>query len=298
MPNNNPTPPGPFATRSDRQDDCGFTLLEILIAIVLVGILSAVAVVGIANLVSSGGRSSCAASADASAVAANEYLASYGTYPATFADMTTATGAPAPRRSVPHRSFPPAWRQAGAWWRRRAGGGWALTMTPGNAGSPATFVRHSSWRSPSLKAARPATPSGQVGVAVRSRRTTPGEPGGLRHTPGQGPVCREGSDSVLPAARSTARRRRLGTFPVMFTVTDAAGAVLSKTYSLTILPASVVCPTTIVGWKGEYYGTPDLTGAQAICCATTLASTSVRGFNRSWSRSADGQLLGGAGPER
>ena len=36
------------------QDDKGFTLIEILIAIVLVGILSAVAVVGISNLVSKG----------------------------------------------------------------------------------------------------------------------------------------------------------------------------------------------------------------------------------------------------
>ncbi len=35
-------------------DDKGFTLVEILIAIVLVGILSAVAVVGISNLVSKG----------------------------------------------------------------------------------------------------------------------------------------------------------------------------------------------------------------------------------------------------
>ncbi len=37
-----------------RQDDKGFTLIEILIAIVLVGILSAVAVIGISNLVSKG----------------------------------------------------------------------------------------------------------------------------------------------------------------------------------------------------------------------------------------------------
>jgi len=43
------------------QDDKGFTLIEILIAIVLVGILSAVAVVGISNLVSKGGSSACTA---------------------------------------------------------------------------------------------------------------------------------------------------------------------------------------------------------------------------------------------
>ena len=68
----------------------GFTLIEILIAIVLVGILSAVAVVGIRNWVSKGSASACTASADASAAASAEYYVSYRTYPADFGALTTA----------------------------------------------------------------------------------------------------------------------------------------------------------------------------------------------------------------
>jgi prepilin-type N-terminal cleavage/methylation domain-containing protein len=52
-------------TRAGRPDDRGFTLVEILIAIVLVGILSAVVVVGVGNLTSKGSSAACAASADA-----------------------------------------------------------------------------------------------------------------------------------------------------------------------------------------------------------------------------------------
>ncbi|MGZ4762849.1 MAG: type II secretion system protein, partial [Ilumatobacteraceae bacterium] len=47
-----------------RPDDKGFTLIEILIAIVLIGILSAVAVVGISNLVGKGSSASCNATKD------------------------------------------------------------------------------------------------------------------------------------------------------------------------------------------------------------------------------------------
>ena len=60
--------------RYRRRDDRGFTLVEILIAIVLVGILSAVVVVGIGNLTSQGSSSACKASADASRAATGMLL--------------------------------------------------------------------------------------------------------------------------------------------------------------------------------------------------------------------------------
>ena len=78
-----------------RQDDKGFTLIEILIAIVLVGILSAVAVVGISNLVSKGSTSACTASRDsATAASAVYFAANSNTYPINFTQLTTAAGTP------------------------------------------------------------------------------------------------------------------------------------------------------------------------------------------------------------
>jgi prepilin-type N-terminal cleavage/methylation domain-containing protein len=58
------------------KDNKGFTLIEILIAIVLIGILSAVAVVGISNLVSKGGSSACGATKDAATAASAVYYTS------------------------------------------------------------------------------------------------------------------------------------------------------------------------------------------------------------------------------
>ena len=75
------------------QDDKGFTLIEILIAIVLVGILSAVAVVGISNLVSKGSNSACSATKDSATAATAVYFAANSAYPADFKDLTTATAA-------------------------------------------------------------------------------------------------------------------------------------------------------------------------------------------------------------
>ena len=75
---------------TDKQNDTGFTLIEILIAIVLVGILSAVAVVGISNLVGKGSKSSCGASADAAKAASHVYFATNATFPTSFTQLTAA----------------------------------------------------------------------------------------------------------------------------------------------------------------------------------------------------------------
>jgi len=81
--------------RSDgRTEDDGFTLVEILIAIVLVGILSAVVIVGIGRLTEDGANSACKASLDASKAGSVSYFASTGAYPTNFAALTEAKGNP------------------------------------------------------------------------------------------------------------------------------------------------------------------------------------------------------------
>ncbi len=57
--------------------DDGFTLIEILIAIVLVGILSAVVVIGIGNLTDKGKSSACAYEQDSLRTAVNIYFATH-----------------------------------------------------------------------------------------------------------------------------------------------------------------------------------------------------------------------------
>jgi prepilin-type N-terminal cleavage/methylation domain-containing protein len=111
--------------------DGGFTLVEILIAIVLVGILSAVVVVGVGNLTSKGSTSACQASLDAARAGAVVHLTSSGSYPATFTAMTSATP---PALSLPSGvSVNVAGLVA-------TGNGWTLTMTPGVSGAAPTFV--------------------------------------------------------------------------------------------------------------------------------------------------------------
>jgi prepilin-type N-terminal cleavage/methylation domain-containing protein len=73
----------------DHTSERGFTLVEILISIVLVGILSAVVVVGIGSLTSKGEASACAASRDAAQAGASTFWGSTGAQAATFTAMTT-----------------------------------------------------------------------------------------------------------------------------------------------------------------------------------------------------------------
>lgn len=136
--------------RNDRHDgegDRGFTLVEILIAIVLVGILSAVVVVGISNLTSKGSKSACEASADAARSGAVVYYTSNGSYPTTFNQMTTATGSGAtaipPALTLPSgvavntvASTSPA---AGIGLLAKTDS-WNLVMTPGSGGAAPTFA--------------------------------------------------------------------------------------------------------------------------------------------------------------
>jgi type IV pilus assembly protein PilE len=127
----------------DRRRDEGFTLIEILIAIVLVGILSAVAVVGISNLVSKGSTSACSASRDSATAASAVYFASTSAYPTTFTQMTTngalvlPSGVTVNPSAVVAAAPRPA---AGAELQASSGTSWYLTMTPGSGTTAPTFA--------------------------------------------------------------------------------------------------------------------------------------------------------------
>lgn len=109
--------------------DHGFTLIEIVIAIVLVGILSAVAVVGIGSLTSKGSDAACTASLDAAKAGSVVHLASNAAYPTTLTQMTTANPATLSLPTGVTLTSPTV----------ASGQGWTLTMTPGTSGGAPTF---------------------------------------------------------------------------------------------------------------------------------------------------------------
>jgi len=129
--------PQPAALRSTR--DGGFTLVEIVIAIVLVGILSAVVVVGVGNLTSKGTEAACAASLDASkAGSVVHYSSNNSAWPATILAMT---GGVPPSLSLPSGvTLNTSVVGPSAIGNVATGSGWTLTMTPSVAGAQPTFV--------------------------------------------------------------------------------------------------------------------------------------------------------------
>ena len=80
--------------RKKRQEDAGFTLVELLIVIVIIGILAAVVVLAVGGITKSGSDSACTASKDAAEAASVAYYAGVGlqtNYPTSFAQMTGTT---------------------------------------------------------------------------------------------------------------------------------------------------------------------------------------------------------------
>jgi prepilin-type N-terminal cleavage/methylation domain-containing protein len=122
-----------------QRSDSGFTLIEILIAIVLIGILSAVAVVGISNLVSKGSKSACSATRDGATSASHVFFASNGRYPINFTELTAPLAA---TPSVPAPLSLPASVTVGGtpFTTLASGASWTLTMTTiGSATAPPVF---------------------------------------------------------------------------------------------------------------------------------------------------------------
>jgi len=77
--------------RRYRHEMLGFTLIELIIAITVVGILSGVALVGIAGLTENASTHACAMSADAATTASAAYYARTNSYATRWTDMTAST---------------------------------------------------------------------------------------------------------------------------------------------------------------------------------------------------------------
>jgi prepilin-type N-terminal cleavage/methylation domain-containing protein len=73
-----------------RENERGFTLVELIIAVVLVSILAAVAVVGLSGVVKSGNKSACSTTLGSAQSAATTYYANTGAYPTTFDALADA----------------------------------------------------------------------------------------------------------------------------------------------------------------------------------------------------------------
>lgn len=121
--------------RTHEQRERGFTLIEMLIVVVVVGILTAVAIVGIGGLTDNGQVSACQASADAAKAASAVYFAnsSPSTFPADFNNLIT------PKRvyEIPSGVTPQAPATGTV---VLVGKGWTLTMTPGSASQAPKFA--------------------------------------------------------------------------------------------------------------------------------------------------------------
>lgn len=206
----------------------GFTLIEILVAIVLVGILSAVVVVGIGRLTRTGSASACAASLDAARTGTNVYLTTSNTFPTTLLQMTLA--------SPPALELPSGVSIDASGGTAR-GNGWTLSMTPGVGAAAPTFacasdesaVSVATTVAPNGTAACPGVFSGWVGEYYANQNLT-----------GSASLCRDdqtivfkwasnGPGGTLPIWKFSARWTRTVAFSAgahLFTLSSDDGSRL------------------------------------------------------------------------
>jgi type II secretory pathway pseudopilin PulG len=109
--------------------DPGFTIVQLLVAIVLIGIVATVALIGAGRLTDQASATGCTASADAARTAVNAYLVSNARYPISFAELTQPAGVAGASLDVPASAA-----VAGS---RITVGNWSLTMS---AAAPPTFT--------------------------------------------------------------------------------------------------------------------------------------------------------------
>ncbi|MCU1399035.1 MAG: Endoglucanase [Acidimicrobiales bacterium] len=104
----------------------GFTIVEILIAVTVVGVLAAVVAVGVGSLTNDAASATCSASSDAARTATNTFLVTTARYPASFLELTQSG-------TIPAMSAPPGATVAA---NTLSTPQWTLTMS---TTSPPTF---------------------------------------------------------------------------------------------------------------------------------------------------------------
>jgi prepilin-type N-terminal cleavage/methylation domain-containing protein len=117
-----------------RRNDHGFTLVELLLAIILVGILAVVAVVGLTGVFSSGNKSACSTTLSAAQAAATTYYADNNVYPTSFDALANATPAVWSHPVNVHTSGPVMYQGP------QASPQWSVTMSGGGSNVPNTYA--------------------------------------------------------------------------------------------------------------------------------------------------------------
>jgi general secretion pathway protein G len=79
--------------RPPRRSMRGFTLVELLIVIVILGILAGIVVFAVGNMTSNAKSTGCAAEKTTLSTALEEYKAQTGSYPAAMSDLTSGSDA-------------------------------------------------------------------------------------------------------------------------------------------------------------------------------------------------------------
>ncbi len=154
-------PNGARRNPTDRPER-GFTLVEIITAVVLIGILSVAVVLGISNLTSKGGTAACTTSLDAARTGSNVYFAGANVFPTTLLQMTSAA-APSVQLASGVTLDPTG--------MRAIGNGWTLTMTPGVGAAAPTFACSNTASTPGTS--NPAPTSAAVTTTITPTTITP-----------------------------------------------------------------------------------------------------------------------------
>ena len=222
------TPLQPVPRPSPQGRDRGFTLIEILVAIVLVGVLAAVAVVGVGALTDSGARSACTASADAARTASRLYYTSHGAHPT---ELTALTGGLTPLLVAPTE----ATVSAGA----ISTDDWTLTMTNGDSG-------------PTFTCGDAATATTTAGTSAFGGLTTTIAPAGSTTTI---PTTTSAVSTTTAVSTTAVPTTAVSTTSAVSTTAVSTTAVSTTAVSTTAVPTTAVsttaAPTTTVAGLPE-----------------------------------------------